>query len=157
MIGIRMVWHLPQTPIAHPAQASQVVAQELRRGMEEATLLVQRNVQEHTPVGATGQTRGSIVSEIRGTPVLLTGIVTSPLGHIDPLEEGGRPHWAPIGPLLLWARRVLGDERAAYAVRWAIHLRGTRGAHMFQRGFEASIQGITRAFEAASTRIAARP
>jgi hypothetical protein len=45
--------------------------------------------------------------------------------HTLPVEYGSRPHWVPIEPLLGWARRVLGDESAAYAVRQKIANVGT--------------------------------
>lgn len=44
------------------------------------------------------------------------------------VEEGTRPHWVPIAPLLGWARRVLGDEGAAYAIQRHIARFGTVGA-----------------------------
>ncbi len=39
--------------------------------------------------------------------------------------HGTGPHWVPIEPLKRWAAIKLGDENAAYAVRWNIHLHGT--------------------------------
>lgn len=41
------------------------------------------------------------------------------------VEKGTKPHYPPIGPLLDWARRVLGDESAAYAVQRKIAEKGT--------------------------------
>lgn len=41
------------------------------------------------------------------------------------VEFGTRPHWAPIEPLKDWARRVLGDEDAAYPVQKKIAKKGT--------------------------------
>ena len=45
--------------------------------------------------------------------------------HALPVEEGSEPHWPPIDPLRGWARRVLGDESAAYAVQQKIAEEGT--------------------------------
>lgn len=45
--------------------------------------------------------------------------------HTLPVEYGAVPHWVPIEPLLGWARRVLGDESAAYAVQQKIAEHGT--------------------------------
>jgi hypothetical protein len=151
----RLRLSLPNIGIFGPA-ANTIIADEARASMEAAVLLVQREVQTRTPVGATGILRGSIASEVRGTPVQIRGIVATPQSYALPVEEGSRPHWAPIGPLLLWARRVLGDERAAYRVRWAIHLRGTRGAHMFARGLEASRSRVTQLFQQARDRMIRR-
>lgn len=45
--------------------------------------------------------------------------------YARPVEEGSRPHWPPIEPLRGWARRVLGNESAAYAVQAKIAEEGT--------------------------------
>jgi hypothetical protein len=151
----RLRLRLPNIGIFGPA-ANTIITEEARIGMEQAVLLVQREVQVRTPVGATGILRGSIMSEVRGTAAQIRGVVVTPQAYALPVEEGSRPHWAPIGPLLLWARRKLGDERAAYRVRWAIHLRGTRPVHMFARGLEASRSRIAVFFQQAGDRIAKR-
>lgn len=46
-------------------------------------------------------------------------------GYARPVDEGQSPHWPPIKPLLGWARRVLGDESAAYPVQAKIAEEGT--------------------------------
>lgn len=45
--------------------------------------------------------------------------------HTPYVRMGTKAHWVPIEPLKRWAAYKLGDEKAAYAVRWAIHQRGT--------------------------------
>jgi hypothetical protein len=45
--------------------------------------------------------------------------------HTLYVEKGTAPHWAPIDALKGWARRVLGSERAAWAVQWKIAREGT--------------------------------
>ena len=146
---------LPRIGIFGPSAAS-MIADETRLSMEQAVLLLQREVVTRTPVGATGILRGSIASEVRGTTAQIRGIVTTPQAYALPVEEGSRPHWAPIAPLKLWARRKLGDERAAYRVRWAIHLRGTRPVRMFAQGLEASRTRIEQLFVQARDRIIQR-
>jgi hypothetical protein len=109
--------------------------------MTEATLLLEREVKQRTPVGATQAARGSIQSAtemVRGRTLEVRGQVSSALPYIVPLEKGSRPHWAPIGPLKLWALRKLGDEGLAYAVRAAIAKRGTKPANMFKDAMAAS-------------------
>lgn len=49
------------------------------------------------------------------------------------VNDGTAPHWAPIEPLLGWARRVLGDESAAYAVQRKIAEEGTEAVEFIQR------------------------
>jgi hypothetical protein len=125
--------------------AQAIAAMETERAMRESVQLVETLVKGETPV-ASGQTRGSVTHEVYGVPLgEYAGRVFSDLPHIEPLEYGASPHWAPIDPLKLWAARVLGDENAAYAVRAAIAQRGTYGAHMFARAFleaEPRVQAI---------------
>lgn len=59
------------------------------------------------------------------------------------VEEGTKPHWAPIKPLIHWVEvkpliprpeqanlpREKQLESMAYAVRWKIHEEGTKGTH----------------------------
>lgn len=54
------------------------------------------------------------------------------------VRMGTRPHWAPIGPLKLWAAAKLGDERLAYPVQWSIHEHGTSMRQMEKRGEKAN-------------------
>lgn len=53
------------------------------------------------------------------------------------VEDGTRAHWAPIEPLKLWARRVLGDEQAAWAVQRKIAEEGTDPQPYVKRGVQA--------------------
>ena len=56
-----------------------------------------------------------------------------------PVEYGSRPHWIPdryMDRLKGWARRVLGDESAAYAVRHKIANHGTEPQPYVRPGVE---------------------
>jgi hypothetical protein len=57
--------------------------------------------------------------------------------HALPVEYGSRPHFPPIEPLLGWARRVLGNESAAYAVQQKIGKYGTQPQPYIRPGHEA--------------------
>lgn len=110
---------------------------ELRRTIEYAAIDMEGAVIGQTPVGATGHLRGSITHDVRGGGVAMVGRVysqDSPV-KVASVEHGARAHWAPIAPLLRWARAKLGDERAGYALQRAIALRGTRAHGMFNKGF----------------------
>ena len=48
------------------------------------------------------------------------------------VEYGTKPHHVPLSPLKEWAGRVLGDEKAAFAVRNAISKRGTPAQPFFR-------------------------
>jgi len=78
------------------------------------------------------------------------GIVSTPLQYGIPIEYGTAPHWVPIAPLKLWAKRVFGDESVAYAVQKAIARRGTKGRFMFRQGFAMSKRSINTYFQAAA-------
>ena len=58
-------------------------------------------------------------------------------GYAEYVNDGTRPHWPPIGPLLGWARRVLGDESAAYAVQRKIAQEGTEGVGFIRDAMDA--------------------
>lgn len=57
--------------------------------------------------------------------------------HTRPVEYGSAPHYPPIEPLKNWARRVLGDEGAAYAVQQKIGKYGTPPRPFVRPGREA--------------------
>jgi hypothetical protein len=158
---LRAQFHLqiPDIPLTDPQRAVAIAEQVFLPAVEEATLLAQREIVSNTPVGATAVLRGSIqqaVDVIRGTPVQFHGTVETAQPYAVAVEEGTRPHWAPIGPLKLWARRVLGDEDAAYAVQAAIARRGTRAQRFFARGVEAAHPRIMQILRRAGAAYAAR-
>jgi hypothetical protein len=134
---LQMQWKLPPMALVQP-QAQQAMQRAITGMVQEFTLRAEREVKRRTPVGATGLLRNSIQSEVRGvSTTAIRGVVATALVYGLPVEHGSRPHFAPIGPLKYWARRVLGNERAAYAVRWAIARRGTPARHMFRLAYEA--------------------
>lgn len=143
------------------AQEPQIVQRELLAATMESGLLLQREVQELTPVGATGLTRQSIGArepEVLADRVI--GVVGSSLAHIVPVEVGSRPHMSPIQPLADWARAKLGiSQDEARSVAWAIATKikreGTKGAHMFRRAFDANLEQVRRNYVAAGQRIVA--
>lgn len=135
----------------------QAIIEELENGLEESGMLLTGLTQARTPVNY-GMLRsaiqwpygfelqGNVLDMLRGVigADAVTGVGTVTSEYVWYVEEGTDPHWAPIGPLKLWAIRKLGDERAAYAVQRAIAKRGTEGAHMFRRAWE---QGGKRGVE----------
>lgn len=104
---------------------------KIRDAMDLAVELLVGSIREHMPV-FTGLARSSTHGEtfIKGNRYL--GTAGNELAYIAPLEEGTDPHWPPIAPLLIWARRKLGDEKIAYAIQKKISVAGTKGAHMFE-------------------------
>lgn len=51
--------------------------------------------------------------------------VRAGVGYAAPVEFGSTAHYPPIGPLKDWAKRVLHEEQAAYAVQKKIAREGT--------------------------------
>ncbi len=134
-----------------------IVAQEARNFLEIVLGYIHRLVKVLTPVGISGLLRGSItIQPITGTKANLTGTVSTSSIYGEAVELGTKPHWAPIGPLKLWALRVLGDEGLAYAVRWKIKRKGTKGAHMFKKAFEQSKAFVATQQQTLAEKIARR-
>jgi len=132
---------VPNIPLLHAEQSRQVLYREASLAVRAIVEDVASEARSRTPVN-TGVLRASIATDVTTGTSLSAAIrgkvFTGAQAPYAPyVEEGTAPHWAPIGPLLLWARRVLGNERAAYAVQRAIARRGTRGRHMFRDALAA--------------------
>lgn len=142
--------------------APEIVLDEFEAATWEAELLLQREVQELTPVGATGLLRQSISArEPRRLADQVIGEVGTSIAHALPVELGTRPHFPPIRPLADWAVAKLGvgrdqAERVGYLIARKIAQRGTKGAAMFAKAFQANRAQVLRIYEAALPRIAQR-
>ncbi|HEY0019050.1 MAG TPA: hypothetical protein VGC13_22300 [Longimicrobium sp.] len=160
-----------------------ILTRNLERMLTEATLLVERNVTRHTPIGVTEAARGSIDSEVRpGAGGIPVGVVGSPLKHVAVINDGRRPGARPPpvmekgegggyteeGSLVLWVRRKVsirtptGGSRAptaeeargvAYVIARSIGARGIEGRHFFERGIEDSRGALEQIFAAGGLRI----
>lgn len=160
MAEVRYTLKLPKIPLLQLGGYEQVLQKQV--GLE-VTALVEQIADEartRTPVGVSGILRASIATKVtQGTSglALVQGEVFT--GRQAPyavfVEEGTKPHWVPIAPLKLWARRVLGDERAAYRVQWAISRRGTKARHMFRDAFAVVQPRIAGALDRAVSRAVA--
>jgi hypothetical protein len=152
---------VPPIPLLNPEQSRAILFREASAAVQTIVEDIAKEARSRTPVGVSGLLRASIYTDvttgtslsaaIRGT--VFTG---AQVPYARYVEEGTAPHWAPIGPLLLWARRVLGDERAAYRVQRAIARRGTRGRHMFRDAMTAvrpQMQGILQQAMARAARM----
>ena len=62
--------------------------------------------------------------------------------HARFVEEGTAAHYPPIEPLRAWARRVLGDADAAYAIQEQIGQRGTRPQPYVQPGVDEMVRSL---------------
>lgn len=70
--------------------------------------------------------RGGLRQQISVTPEILADkyVLSSKAAQSEALEYGSRPFYAPIKPLIGWAKRKGGDEGMAYAVRAKIAKEG---------------------------------
>ena len=134
----------------------QILDEEAHTTVWAILLYLKPLVRRFTPVGAFRYLRSSVYTRVTGHTVNLLGRIATPALYGESVEYGTRPHWAPIAPLKHWAARVLGDESAAYAVRWKIKREGTKGVHMFQKAFNEAQGFIRREKAALATRIVRR-
>ena len=115
--------------------------------MAEITGILRREVMARTPVGASGNLRGSIFTEIKGeNPSVLRGVVASRVPYAGYVEfgrraGGGIPPWREGSPLYRWVAYKLGPpdgsiERVSFLVARSIARHGIRGRRMFARALE---------------------
>jgi len=109
--------------------------------MKKSIYAVVAEIKPRTPVNE-GDLLGSIAGRVETLGTIgqiggeIRGIAESNLDYAFPVEIGRQPGtWVPIEPLKRWARLVLGDEGAAYAVRAKIYSKGIKGRFMFARGW----------------------
>ncbi|MFN4056203.1 MAG: hypothetical protein ACK4GU_15195 [Alishewanella aestuarii] len=135
-------------------QAPELVQQEMVAAAEESSMLLQREVVERTPQGASAGSglSGSILAQpvtfFEGDVVSLVG---TSRGYAVPVELGTKPHFPPLQPLTEWVEVVLGLEgeearSAAFAIARKISQKGTEGKFMFRDGFKASEPYIKQRF-----------
>jgi hypothetical protein len=124
---------------------------------------------------AFGNLRGSVGSYVELSEAAITGHVGTGLGKVDVgyaevVEEGSRPHWAPLQPLVEWVRvkrmagvyslrtrRRLGSKAAqeaedvelAQRMRSSIARKGTQAHPFFWRAVEAKREEVYGLFEEA--------
>lgn len=123
--------------------------------MDEITGMLRREVMARTPVGASGNLRGSIFTEIRGeNPSVLRGVVASRVPYAGYVEfgrraGGGIPPWREGSSLYRWVAHKLGPpdgsiERVSFLVARSIARRGIPGRRMFARAFEENRSRIDK-------------
>lgn len=144
-------------------QAPEIATEEMKAGIDEALLLLEREIKEATPVGAHALLRGSVAHEminrIRGEEV--SGKVFSPLNYALPVELGTKPHFPPIEPLRDWVEKRLGvpagaSKSVAFLIARKIAAKGTKGAKMFTDTLDKRTDKVREIIALRVQRIAAR-
>ncbi len=123
------------------------VERRARTAMDESLEYLQHEIVTKASSN-TGAFRASVFGEIRGRSLSeMRGIVASPLAYAVVIEYGRKPgkKMPPIGPIELWARRVLGESGLGFVIARAIGRRGLPAHHLFRNAAEkggATVQRI---------------
>lgn len=141
--------------------APDVARDEMFSAIDECTLLVEREVKENTPTGATETLVNSIFSNTELNSDSVLGTVATSVAHALPVELGTQPHSISIAgqqSIRDWVIKKLGigaDEVDAVtnAVLWKIRKYGTKGAHMFERAFNTTRPQVERRLDLGVVRI----
>lgn len=140
----------------------EVVADEMYTTMEKSLAVFHQAVVVETPVNL-GTLRAATAVDIVSGPIELVGRVVNPLIYAWPVERGRRPGKPPPpGPIAYWLYRkgIVTDRKkirsAAYLVARAIGRRGTKGAGMFWKGFEAGLPHVEKLWDTLPDRIVKR-
>jgi hypothetical protein len=139
--------------------APELVRRRLNVYLNGATMYLQQEIQERTPTSGHGTLRASFTSEVHDLGDSVVGVVGSPLAYAIPVELGTRPHFPPVDAIEDWVNVKLGitgpeGKRVAYAIARKIAARGTNGALMVRRGFDAAEPELERQAELLLTAIA---
>lgn len=141
-------------------QAPEVVAEELRRFAQAAVPYLEAEVKDRTPA-VHGLLRASIAGSVGSVASGVLGVVGTAQPYAVPVELGTKPHFPPVQALEDWVQARLGARgadirRIAWLVARKIARHGTQGQFMFRDAFAAAQPELTRQFDAAVARIAAR-
>ncbi|HSV78903.1 MAG TPA: hypothetical protein VLK85_06810 [Ramlibacter sp.] len=146
-------------------EAPAVAERELMAAMTEATMLLEREVKEYIPRGATGLTAASVTSDAFSTPAGVLGVIGSSQASALFVEEGRRPGKgvSKLGQEALgaWAKAVLGvsdkeKKGVAFLIARKIKREGIVAKRPFARALEDCGPEIDRMFESAVGRIGAQ-
>ncbi len=123
------------------------VSRLFRTAMQKTVDITEAAVVGRTPVN-TGALRGSITTSVTGIQTKIIGQIQTPLMYGLPVERGRRPGKPPpTDAIKLWVIRKLGKtgkdaDSTAFLIARAIGRRGTAGAAMFYKGYDATIQRV---------------
>jgi len=141
-------------------EARDTADRESKAAMYESVAIVEEQVVGLTPVGATGNLRQSITTEVRGAAFQkMRGYVFTPIAYGLPVEEGRAPgRFPPIDPIELWVIRkriapANEARRVAFLIARSIARHGTKGAFMFERGLDKATPKVISIWDDLPVRI----
>lgn len=156
MPDISAHWDRPPTAILPPSAVKDAFEGEFVPAMNGATNLIRSEIVEFTP-HFLGNLRNSIhTRKASVSGGVIVGKVSTPSPYALPVEDGSRPHWPPLEPLKLWAKRKLGDESLAFLIQRKIARSGTKAHRMFQKGFDKAEPAVLKILEGANARFVER-
>ena len=143
-------------------QFNSIARDELSEAMQFVVGRVERDTKINAPVGATGELRSKVSSEV--TPLVgmdVQGVVRAGTPYALPVEMGQRPHFPPLQPIAYWAGRKLGVSgwdgiRVAISIARRIAARGVKGKFFLRRAFTDNRKDIETRFKRAADIIMAR-
>ncbi|PCI62042.1 MAG: hypothetical protein COB35_05005 [Gammaproteobacteria bacterium] len=126
------------------AKTPQMVMQELTKTLLGTSAMVQSNIMNKLPRGATSHLAQSVATV---GPMVSNNsaqtLIGSSLIYAAPVELGTKPHMPPIAPLVDWVTAVLGIEEpqaktVAFKIARKISKKGTKGNFAYRDAFEQS-------------------
>jgi len=142
-------------PAILDAKTALIVAQDVDRLVNrEGSLLVGKVKQRITKMGKVdqGELRKSISYQLRRDGTRTTLKVGPSAKHAIFVHEGTKPHWTPLGALLLWAKRVKPNlspvERTLFAKRVQVKIAryGTEAHSFLSEVFEEESPNVRDRF-----------
>lgn len=162
MINLDLSLASSDAALAALEQYPERYARELTAAMLEAGLLLEREIKEFAPVGASGGAAGYRGSIAAIPPYMNGDILTGGVGtnspYAIPVELGTRPHFPPVQPIADWVRAKLGEKdpvaarSIAYCIARKIAAHGTEGQHVFKRALDAAQEQLVGVFDRAVER-----
>ena len=107
---------------------SKTVRDPLLDSIKKAAITIQNLVKEASPRD-TGTMAQRVTHQLHSDPGNLYARVYSPVDYTSYVEEGTRPHYPPVEPIIEWARRHGMPKSAGYAIVQKIGKFGTEAAH----------------------------
>jgi hypothetical protein len=162
-IGIKVTVKGLDELIEKFGNATPLIQRELKRGMFQSVNAIRSEVIPLTPVGVSGRLRGSIGSSVSGEGFSIVGKVGSSLKDTvyPAVMEFGRAPGSKMPPpdaLLRWVHLVVhpgkkNELSVAWQIARSIGIKGIKGRHYLQRGFDAAKGKIEGYFQQARDRI----
>lgn len=123
----------------------------MKKFFNQSLLSIQRNVAKNTKRD-TGALMGRLLQpecrQIDSATIPMWGRYTSgEHQYVAYVEYDTRPHFPPLDAITPWAKR---HNRIPFLVARAIAKHGTKGAHMFEKGYKESTDDINRYLDEAA-------